>query len=68
MIELRDYDTIIAVKRVILGGAQFIGDILSQDLDSHLDTVQKERNLIFGLFTAYLIVLSIIVWITLLTP
>ena len=65
-IEVTNYDMIIAVKRVILGGAQFIGDVLSQELDNHLGTVQKERNLIFGLFTAYLAVLSVIAWITLL--
>jgi len=65
-IEVANYDMLIAVKRVILGGVTFIGELLSGELDNHLESVRKERNLIFGLFTGYLIVLSILAWKTLL--
>jgi len=66
MIERIDYDIIISVKRGLLGGTGVLGDLINADFEDYSKQDSAQRNLIFGLFTGYLAILTFSAWISLL--
>ena len=65
-IQLQNYDTLVAIKRVLSGGSTTIASIIDSDFEDHLVSYRSRRNMFFAILSVVLLVVFLLVWFTVL--
>jgi len=67
IIEVDRYDTLISIKRVLLGSSNKISTAIDNIYSHYMANIRKTRSVIFNISTVYFVLASVLTWILILS-